>query len=165
MMAGGVGVFVEGDRRIEQKFDQFPQSVHSKLYGSISSIIARLAAKVRTSVPKRTGKLASEVHSEVKDSRDRITGVVGFSAEFAKAGALEYGGTGKPFKVRAHELRLDHVFANRLGSPLRVMVDAHSRPTHLIARRFERNSLEQMRAEIENDLRDVVEAAAAETVQ
>jgi hypothetical protein len=89
-MANDVGVFIEGALKLEQQFDRFPRAAHANILARFHQFMPRLAALVRSQVPRKTGKLASEVTESVKDSPDRISGRVGFSADFAKAGAIEY---------------------------------------------------------------------------
>lgn len=161
-MAQDFGIIVEGDRKVALMFDKFPASMHDRLKAVIVTDVAELAAAVRSAVPKKTGKLASEVVSGVRDAKGAITGTVTFAAEFAKAGALEYGGTGKPFKVAPHRMTLDHVFATQI-SPEQVLVQAHTRSIHFAARRFLRGSIEARKAQIESDLLGAVDQVAKES--
>lgn len=164
-MAEIIGVSVTGAREVELEFDSMPQAMHARLLSRITFFIERLAGLVRAAVPRKTGKLASEIVSAVRDSADRITGEVSFSAEFAKAGALEYGGSGKTFEVGSHTMRLDHVFSQKLGAPTEVLVKAYRRPLGIIARRFERGSFDTMAPEIEAGLRGEVDDTISEVTK
>lgn len=158
------GFTVTGDRRVALKFDEFPKALHDRILARIASLTSRLEARVRSAAPTATGKLQSLIVSKVYDNaQDRIRGRVTVSGDFGKAAALEYGAR-KTAKVKAHEMRLDHVFANRLAAPLTVMVAAHSRQPNIAERKFLRGPIAAMRPEIVQELRQAVADAASETV-
>ena len=165
-MGNDLGVIISGDRAVELKFETFPQRLHTRLFSDITTLTGRLAALVRSRVPSQTGKLESQIVGQVFDADARITGrvtVAGVkgSQDFAKAGALEYGAHNLT-KVRAHEMRLDHVFADRLNAPLTVMVDAYQRTPNIAESNFMRGSIEDMHGEIVQGLRDGVSETAAD---
>lgn len=165
-MAETLAVIVSGDRAIAEKFGTFPQEAHKRLHATIEIAIERLAGLVRAHVPKLTGRLESEIRTLVGDKPERIVGLVYVQGEerndYAKAGALEYGAHGTA-KVSAHSMRLDHVFANALNSPLTVSVDAYSRPLNIAAQRFLRDPAAEMKSEIESNLRAAVDQTVAAT--
>lgn len=158
-MTDAISIQITGDRDVGLRFDQFPQQIHAKLLGTITSLTERLYGQVRAATPKRTGRLQSEIAQHVYDSEDRIAGVVSVDAEFAKAGALEYGARGRS-RITEHSMRLDHVFANRLSGPISVMVEAHSRQMNLVAERFLRGPEGAMAAEAVAELQADVDAVA-----
>lgn len=153
-----IGIIVEGAREVDLRFERFPQGCHDELSAKIKARMPRLASAVRAKTPRKTGKLASEVTSSVRDTKERITGIVTVSGDFAKAGALEYGAHGTA-KVGAHEARLDHVFGNQLHDPITVSVRAHTRQMNIPAHRFLRGPFEAERSEIEAELRQAVDRA------
>jgi hypothetical protein len=163
-MADDIGVIVTGDRRIAEKFENsgYLREFHDRLMQSIATLTDELYGRIEAAVPKRTGKLASEIVRKVTDSENRIVGKVSVSAEFAKAGALEYGGTGKPFRVRGHSMRLDHAWGRSLATPVIVDVPDHSRTFDTPARRFMRGPLDAMQSEIVDQLRSAVNEVSAD---
>lgn len=161
-MADSIGAFVTGDRAVELIFDQFPQELHQELFDRISGLTGDMAATVRSNVPRKTGRLASEVREFVRDTPNKITGVVTFSAEFAKAAALEYGAHGSA-KVGSHTMRLGHAWAHVFASPEVVSVPDYSRHLDLTARRFLRESEQQLEARITDELQQAVNQVSAAT--
>ena len=112
----------------------------------------------------RTGRLESETGGRVYDHGDRMSAVVGVRAkggdEAGKAAALEYGAH-KPFEVRAHAATLAHLWSRAIA-PISIEVPAHLRHPNIAAHRFLRGPIDQLRAEFIAELRQAVEAAAAE---
>jgi len=153
---------VTGDRQVALKFDRFPQQAHDRLLARIQALTAELEARVLAAEPRRTGRLHSATISKVYDDQEKIGGRVTVRADFAKAAALEYGAH-RPTKVAAHEMRLDHVFAERLTAPMTVMVMLHRRMPNIAAYRFLRGPLAQMAPEIQAELQAAVAEAAAES--
>jgi hypothetical protein len=158
-MADDIGVFVSGDRELEQRFDAFPQFLHGRLHDAIQQKTNELRARIEALVPRRTGKLASEIVESLTDTPDHITGRVSVSAEWAKAGALEYGGTGRRFKVSAHQMRLTHLWGRATAVPMLVEVPQSDRFTLIHAHRFMRGPLEAMRADVEEAMHEAVTGA------
>lgn len=166
-MSQDVGIIIEGDRRVAIKFDELPQGVHDALLARIKELTPVLAGRVRELAPERTGKLRKEIDSGVFDDKDRIAGAVFVAGEgkqdYVKAAALEYGAHGK-VKVGAHESSLDHVFAARLESPLKVMVSAYTRQANIAAVKFLRTPIEAMTPEIVAALREATDQAMAAAI-
>lgn len=155
---------ITGERQVELLFEAFPDRVYADLRAEIEALTAELFALVRARTPQRTGRLASEERQSVVAGKDRITGRVDFqgpSGDLAKAGALEYGAH-RTTSVRAHSMRLDHVFAERLNGPMSVLVSAYSRTPDIAAVEFERGALDELQPQIIERLNAVVELAAAE---
>lgn len=161
-MADTIGVIVTGDTKLGIRFDQFPQQAHDKLRDSITTQIAALRTAIKAAAPRRTGKLASQVDSNVVDKPDRIKGIVYFDGDYAKVSALEYG-VHRSVQVAAHSATLDHVFREKLMAPLRVFVEAHSRSVDLAAREFIRGPARAMQGQITQQLREAVNEAIDET--
>jgi hypothetical protein len=156
---------VVGAREVGQRFDEFPQELHDDLKREIEALTAELFAMVESATPQRTGKLRSEEAIKVIDQPERIAGLIyitGTSADFAKAGALEYGAH-RSTQVAAHAMRLDHVFGAMLNWPMTVIVSAYSRTPDIEAVAFERGPLAEMEPEILERLNAVVEGRVAET--
>lgn len=154
-----IEIEVEGARRASLVFEEFPQRAHAALLARIADLTEALEEAVVASEPRRTGRLAEETDSSVKDLPERITGRVSITAEFGKAAALEYGAHGTT-NVQAHEARLDHVFGKLIPGTT-VSVGAHTRRLNIAEHRYLRGPLEAMRDEIIEGLRDALDGVAA----
>lgn len=155
-----IAVTISGDREVALKFEQFPQRAHASLLSRITNLTTQLEARVRAAEPSLTGKLRGETVSHVYDDPERIRGVVTVSADFAKAGALEYGAH-RATRVKEHYERLGHVFA-RLISPLAVVVSEHTRIPNIQEHAFLRGPLAEMEPEVVEQLKAaLVEAIGA----
>ena len=146
---------VEGEREILLQLGRMPDRVQQRLARKITELTHRLLQRVQAKEPVRTGKLRGETIDRVTATQDLVRGVVTVAAdtsnEHAKAGALEYGAHGE---VTVHEFaRHGH---NPQGAPADQIVEAYTRKADLIARRFERNSLDDMSEEIRSELADAL---------
>lgn len=130
------------------KFDELPKQLHARLLERITSLTDKLRSRVVAEIPRRTGKLAGEVKSSVRDRPDRIVGEVEMTDEFAKAGALEYGGSGRQFKVKGYEADRSAAFGKRLNAPTAKLISAYNRSINFPGRRFLRGPLAAMNEEI-----------------
>ncbi len=163
-MTDTINIVINNERRLGLKFEKFPEEFRAKLLSAIEDLTQKLLARVLSAAPKgQTGQLERSIHAQIFNDKTKVTGRVVVGADFAKAGALEYGGTGEPFKVKAHSARLDHVFRNKLSSPLDVMVAAHSRQLNMAARRFLRDPAASIEPEVISELREAVGQAAEES--
>lgn len=158
-----IRVNVTGDRQVGIRFDEFPDELYDDLKAEISALTTELYGLIDAATPDRTGRLRSEERARVYSDKDRISGrvtIAGDSKDFAKAGALEYGAH-RSTKVSAHQMRLDHVFGQKLSAPLMVLVDAYSRTPDIQEVAFERGPLGAMEPEIIARLNAVVERNVA----
>ena len=145
------------------KFDQFPTRYHAALRDVIDKDSDELLERILSGAPKgATGKLAASIKKRLIDTPEKITGAVYVSEDFAKAGALEYGGRGREFEVTAHQMMLDHIFANAALNPSKVFVEAHDRTLNIAARRFIRTPADAMRAEIVAEMEAAVGNVSAQ---
>ncbi len=142
----------------------FPAQAHDRLFASITSTTEKLRDLVEGRVPKRTGRLESEITSAVNSYPDRITGVVGIKGvtgnDYAKAGALEYGAHGTS-RVRAHVERLGHLFS-KLVEPMNVLVSAHDRKVNIQKHDYLRGPLSEIASEALADMEAALQQAADE---
>ena len=158
---------VKNARQVGLRFDQFPDQLREDLQKEVTALTRELYARVQAATPNRTGRLLSQERLRIFVDQNRITGYIdidgegtGGSSDFAKAAALEYGAS-RPAKVSAHTMSLNHAWDRILASPIRVMVQAYTRPSNLAARMFERGPLAAMQPEIALRLNAAVEAAVA----
>lgn len=155
-MGQDIGIEIDGERRVGLKFDEFPRQAHDGLLKRITKLTDRLESLILGRIPRRSGKLRSEVRKKVYDDKNRISGRVDIRAEFAKAAALEYGAR-RSTKVREHPQKLDHFWAKKLERPTDVIVSAYSRTPNIKESRFLRGPLAQLQPEVVEDLREEIE--------
>lgn len=159
---------LDNDRWVSLRFEKFPEELRDDLLDEIEDLTAELYLRERAAIPVRTGKMQGQLKKKVWNDPKRIKGVVDFDgkgsgsgSDFAKYGALEYGSTGRPFKVRAHPMQLTHFLQHQFDAPMRVLVKAHERIGKIREHRFARGTLEAMTPEILERLNAVVERATA----
>jgi hypothetical protein len=161
-----VRIDVANARQVALRFDEFPNELYADLRAEIDKLAVELFARVQAATPDATGKLRSQERVRVFADPKRITGYVdigtdGSRNDAVKAAALEYGSKGKPAKISAHSMQLDHVWSNRLNAPMTVMVKQYDRTPNIAERAFERGPLAQMQPEVASRLNAVVERAVA----
>jgi len=129
-----IGLEIIGERNVSLRFDKFPQVARVNLVEAIRASTNELWEMVLGEAPKRTGKLASTIKQRVVQDANSVTGIVGVTEDFGKAGALEYGSR------REIDMKLTHLFAYILTPPMEIErwtnVKAHSflrGPLHDIA--------------------------------
>ena len=86
-----IRISITGDHEVGLRFDEFPDDLYDALRQEIEALSAELLAAVEAATPSRTGKLRSAERLRIFTDPDSIKGYVDVSADFAKAGALEYG--------------------------------------------------------------------------
>lgn len=155
---------VTGDRQVGLVFEEFPNELYDALKAEVNALANELFAAVRAATPRRTGRLASEERLRLSSTDTRISGFVvvdGSANDASKAGALEYGAH-RSTPVKAHAMRLDHVFGHLLAAPMSVMVEAYNRTPDIQEVAFEHGPLDAMQSEIIERLNAVVERTVAE---
>lgn len=154
-------IALQGERQAGLRFEQFPDQARAALHEAIEELVAELYDRIEAMVPRRTGKLAAEIHSFVDETETRITGRVKVVTKdrqaLLKAIAEEYGAHGL-VKVKTHLQHLSHVYG-RLIQPMVVVMDKYERHANIVARRYERGPLDGMRGEIDDKLRAALESA------
>lgn len=160
-----VRIDVKGDRQAGIRFDEFPDALYADLRKEVDALSNELFALIRATTPVKTGTLISQERLRLFADKNRITGYVDIAGrkgtgDFAKAAALEYGAR-RQAKVRAHPMKLDHFWANKLDAPVTVLVKAFRRPTNIAEHAFERGSLRVMMPNVIARLNAVVEQAVA----
>ena len=153
-----------GARKAEVVLEQFPDALYEDLRKEIDALTHEVFAIVQSRTPSKTGRLRSEERVWIWADREKITGRINIDApkgseEFAKAGALEYGAHNARGLIKAHSMRLDHAWEQRLDSPITVMVAAHARPPNIAEVSFIRGALAEV--PVAERLNAVVEHRAA----
>ena len=130
------------------KFEKFPEQAREALRNYIAGAVAELESMVIGMVPRRTGKLASEIASFVDSHPDRITGRVRLLAETAaearKAAALEYGSRGASITVKRYSRHVSMAFGH-LVAPFEQIVESYTRTPNIAAGNFLRGPMEALR--------------------
>lgn len=155
-MTDSINVELRGDRVLGVQMEAIPLRVRAQLFEVIKQNSEIIEARARAGAPRKTGDLQGRIHSRVFNEEKKIVGIVFVGGEFAKAAAFEYGSHGD-FGVKGHFQKLDHVFNDRLKSPLLVFVDSYQRQGGLAAYRFMRGPAQSMEAEIVTEMREAVE--------
>lgn len=157
-----INVVVEGERSVYARIDAWNKKLVADIYATISSLTARLEAKVRESAPvgsdSHSGRLRSSITSKVIQTENRIKGVV--TAPVAYAPVIEFG-LHKQLEVRAHEMRLDHAWSRDID-PITVSVDPYTRMANAEATLFMQRALEAMSTEAADELRAAIDANSGE---
>jgi len=165
-MAEDFGVIVTGDRKVELQFEHFPEALREQLIAPIKEMTGRLASRIRSRLPHgKTGELENSLVEQFFDDPDAVSGRVTFDADYAKAGALEWGAPGRQNRqgVKEHRAKLDHAWGRKLNSPLMVIIAAHNRHLHLTAHRFLRGPLSESGPEIIDALNAAVDRTIEKT--
>ena len=157
-----LNVIITDDRKIELRFDEWPRQLRADIIDKIRTLTARLHARVLSLEPKKTGRLQSTTVKRIYEDPEKIKGAVTVNADFAKAGALEFGAPGGRSRpdVRGHQRLQTHVFGQEI-SPERVFVSPYHRVARIEARLFMRAGLEGMSGETEGALRGLLDQATA----
>lgn len=155
-------VGISGDTQAALWFDQFPTFAHDRLLAALQDIEQRLEAAVIAAEPNKTGALRALTGGRVYDHGSRIAAVVGVRAssqsEALKAAALEYGSRGQAIKIRAHKMKLDHIYARAI-SAISVNVPDYTRTPKIGAHNFLRGPIDAMRSASIAQLEAAVEQA------
>jgi hypothetical protein len=164
-MSDSIRIDVTGDRQVGLRFEEFPDELYDDLRREIDGLTNELLSLVRGATPDLTGKLRGEERARVFADEKKIKGLVDVAApdqsEARKAGALEYGSTGKAVKMPIHTAQLDHIWDRKLAEPMTVIVKAFDRTPNIMEHAFERGPLEAMQPEILARLNAAVSKAVA----
>lgn len=165
-----VTIEVKGERQLLAHLGALPLEVQQRLLPVINSITRDLLYGVRSAEPFKTGALRASTRMFVDTGPTFIRGRVRVLASptgavraamggrlqthNVAAAALEYG-VHSSFPVRAHAMRISHIF-NRPGARL-VMVRAYTRRVSMRARRFMRDPFERIRPLAEAEIKRALE--------
>lgn len=161
-----IHIDVTGVRQVGLRFEEFPDLLYDEMKAEIEALSTELLLRIEAATPSDTGLLRSQERLRIFADKDSIKGYVDVagdkSKDFAKAGALEYSAH-RSGSVKAHKMRLDHLWAEKLNNPITVMVDAFPRTPNIQEFAFERGPLAAMEPEIIARLTAVVDKTVAET--
>lgn len=158
-----VTVEIKGERQLFAHLESLPAEVEERLTPTIASLTRQLLMRVHAAEPFRTGALRASTRSFLDAQPGSVRGKVrvlmsptgsrrgkGLSVHNVAAAALEYGVHSR-FEVRAHRMRLSHVFKRPHAGF--VIVNAYYRRVNIKARRFLRDPFEQIRPQAEAEIR------------
>lgn len=159
-----VATTITGDRAVALRLEQMPSRIHDRLVEAVTSLTARLLARVQASEPRRTGRLLSETVSFIDQTPDLVRGRVKISApgvkgELSRAAALQYGAH-KPTQVSEHKSTLSHIYGRAIA-PMEVIVDRYERTPNIAATAFLTGPLSQMKGQIMAEMQKAVDQAVA----
>ncbi|KUR73860.1 hypothetical protein [Novosphingobium sp. FSW06-99] len=157
---------VRGTVKAALRFKEFPDQLRDELLKEMNALGREAFELVAAAVPHRTGRLASEEQLLIVNEPNVVGAVVNFEGDgadqndFKKAGALEYGSSGKRQQVKEHAFMLDHVFDRMLAAPEIAIVEAYERTPNLAPDFFVRGPMAAMQGNIFERLEAVVTRAA-----
>ena len=158
-----ISMQVIGDRQAALAFERFPDRLRDGFRAVIARQTAQLEAAVLAAVPRRTGRLASQVNSAVREGQDYVRGTVfiraASAADARKAAALEYG-SHRSITVKTHAQSLNHIWS-RFVAPMQVMMKTYQRTTNIDPQRFLRGPLESLAPALTAELQAVADAEIA----
>jgi hypothetical protein len=147
-----LGIEIQGAREVDLRFDEFPEAARANLFEAITRATSQLEDLVRQAVPKKTGKLAATIHSQVTQSSRRVTGSVNVTADFGKAGAIEYG-SHRQITVKEHKL------TSALTAHTDRLVSQYQRTTNIDPHEYLRGPLHQIESDALASMHDAVQGA------
>ena len=148
-----INIAAVGDRAIELRFQQIPQTVHDRLLATIKALTLRLLDRIHAAEPKLTGRLEGRTRAYFTDRENLIRGAIRAGSsrgDKLKAMALEYGAHGQAH-VKAYSRASDAAVA------------AYTRRVNVAAHDFMRGPFGEMRAEILETIRRAFSGAITET--
>ena len=142
----------------------FGERAHELLKARITSLTEALETRVLATEPFRTGRLRETTVEKVfSDDPDRVAGYVRITADFGKAGALEYGShRAITVNERSPAVRARQAHAGiraAFSRPSAALAASYVRHTNIAEHRFLRGPLEAMRPEILAEMEQALEEA------
>ncbi len=150
-----VGLEILNARNIDLRFEKFPDMARDGLIEAITRSTSQMEDLVRMAAPKLTGKLAASVASRVVSSPNRITGIVGVTGDYGKAGALEYG-SHKTITVHAGKM------GAALSAPSRAVAASYQRTLNIAPQEFLRGPEKEIAADAFAAMEQAVSRAVRE---
>lgn len=96
------------DTKLRLRLEELPAKLQARLKVKIGELTHQLLRQVQAREPARTGRLRSHTHAYVDERQNFVRGRVrilptnGVNRSAAAFGALEYGSTGRRFRVRGY---------------------------------------------------------------
>lgn len=168
-MSDQIRIDIAGDRQSGLRFEEFPDHLRDALRDEISALTREAFGRYRAQVPVKTGKLQRQVREAVHNDPDKVKGVVyidgkgsGSGSDFAKAGALEYGSTGKKIKVTKRTTSKSGLWDRLVNGPKARLQSFYYRTPNIREHRFARGAIESISSDVLKRLNAVVERTIAQ---
>ena len=157
-----ISAWLIGDAELIARLDKLPDALQTGLQRSVQRLALKLLVRVKDKLSDdvlkvRTGRLRRSVNQRVEVVESSVTGIVGTNVEYAKR--LEYGFSGTE-SVRESLRRITQAFGKQLREPKTITVRAHTRKVDMPAHSFLRSALNEMRPQIEADMKAAMVRAA-----
>ena len=157
-----LNVTLVGDRELVAKFDAMPQRVHDALLAKVTALALKLEDKVKSEklsgqvLNVKTGALRRSIFETVTDNATSVIGKVASSGDVKYAAIHEFGGT-----IPAHDIYPVNAkaLAFMLGGKQVFASVVHHPGSVMPERSYLRSSLDDMRDEIIDGLREAVVGA------
>jgi hypothetical protein len=162
---------VTGDREVVARLQALPSAVHRAVARTIERVLLMLVVRVKRDklsgqvLKNRTGQLRQSITKDpavgVHEDADGVSGRVGIfggpTLGYGRAHEFGFSGT---VAVPEHWRLQSHAWGQPIA-PRSVLVSAHSMKLNLPERSFLRSALDDMRGDIDRDLRAAVALGVA----
>jgi|GEM_PF-2067319 len=155
---------VHGTLKAALRFEKFPDQLRDDLLAEINALGREAFEMVSANTPRRTGRLAGEEQLLIVNEPNVVGAIINFGAgatanDAKKAGALEYGSTGKPQEVSGRVWPLDHVWSRKLAEPLIAIAQAYERTPNIFPEFMVRGPMAALQGQALERLQAVVNRA------
>ena len=143
-----------GDRRVVQALRQRVPAITQRVERAIERLTIILTQRVKLKLTDdvlrvRTGRLRRSITFVVTGKgTDKVEGVVGTNVEYARVHELGFNGA---VNIKAHLRTIKQAWGKSI-QPKQITVSSHSRQVNLPARSFLRSAMNDMRADIIEEL-------------
>lgn len=143
-----------GDRRVVQALRQRVPAITQRVERAIERLTLILTQRVKLKLTDdvlrvRTGRLRRSITFVVTGKgTDKVEGVVGTNVEYARVYELGFNGA---VNIKAHLRTIKQAWGKSI-QPKQITVSSHSRQVNLPARSFLRSAMNDMRADIIEEL-------------
>jgi phage gpG-like protein len=147
---------IEGEEELVARFAVMPEAIRAALAEKFATLAQKLEDKIKDE--KLDGQVLFARSGKLRDSiavNLEANGASLVAAGVKYAAAQEYGFSGEE-NVAAHSRTIKQAFGRAI-TPKTIVVEAFSREMRLPQRSFMRSSLDEMRDEIAQALREAVE--------
>jgi HK97 gp10 family phage protein len=159
---------LSGDREVIIRFNKIPESVRNRLSKEVERLAIKMVGVVKTdylsgqSLKVKTGHLRGSINEKTTSTGDSVTAVVGPNMEKAKYAAYHEFGFHGTETVKAHLRTITSVFGRSI-TPTQIAVRSFSRTIDYNGHPFMRPALDQMKPEILESMKSVIQPALDST--
>ena len=151
---------IEGDEAVLSRFDELPAKLRASLTKKISYLTLYLENYIKTEklsgqvLNVVSGRLRRSIYSKVEQTDTSVIGSVSSSGDVKYAAIHEFGFDGQE-TVRAHTREIKQAFGKAI-SPKTVEVREFTRHMVMPERSFMRSSFQDLKAMLQQGVRDAV---------